>query len=292
VIRVSIHRLARTLALDIGVVNDRSGVDGTLTDNQALLEINDSIAVCKGNCMQLDHPKELEALPECYDAITEKGNRLCLECWRPIIRYAAAGDNGKCVCCGLRILSFDVRGQPCSRCKWRSRLCRTSMAERIKKIRKGIAELANTPIGTLDKKDVATQEAFAMMLATQDTMDPAISRLGGISLPRRAQVLLKARRERAAKTDQRVRERVVQSGSGEEDSDEDGGGNVATNEPGDGILDLGSNTQGGGGGTKKAGGVKRRHHAKRTKRKGKDQRREEKRAKKMKLGNDAGMEHP
>jgi hypothetical protein len=220
-----------------------------------------------------------------YDMI---GNRLCLECWRPIIRFAAAGDDGKCVCCGLKILSFDVRGQPCSRCKWRSRLCRTSTAERIEKIRKGIADLASTPIGTLDKKDVATQEAFAVMLATQEMMDPAISRLGGTSSPRRAQVLLKARRERAAKTDQRgLPQRVVQSGSGDEDSDEDdGGGDVAMNKPGDGELDLGSNTQGGdgGGGTKKAKRGKR-------KLKGKRQREEEKRAKKRKQGSGGGMEH-
>jgi hypothetical protein len=282
VIRVAIHRLARTLAFDVGAVNDRSGVDGTLTENQALLETNDSIAVCMGNCMQLNHPEdEFEALPECYDAITEKGNRLCLECWRPIIRFAAAGDDGKCVCCSLKILSFDVRGQPCSRCKWRSRLCRTSTAERIEKIRNGIAELANTPIGTLDKKDVATQEAFTMMLATQETMDPAISRLGGTSSPRRAQVLLKARRERAAETGQRVRERVAQSGSG----GENGGGDEATNEPGEGTLDLGSNTQGGDGG----GGIKKAKGKRRGKMKGSDWKRFEKR---RKLGNDGKSEHP
>jgi hypothetical protein len=127
-------------------------------------------------------------------------------------------------------------------------------------------------------------EAFAMMLATQETMDPAISRLGGTSSPRRAQVLLKARRERAAETDQRVRERVVQSGSG----GESGGGDVATSVLGDETLDLGSNTQGGDGdgdgGTKKAKRGKR-------KRKGKRQRGEEKRAVKMKLGNGDGLEH-
>jgi hypothetical protein len=160
-------------------------------------------------------------------------------------------------------------------------------AERIEKIRNGIAELANTPIGTLDKKDVAMQEAFAMMLATQETMDPAISRLDGTSSPRRAQVLLKARRERAAETGQRVRKRVAQSGSGDESSDEDDGGDdVATNEPGDRIVDLGSNTQGGdgGGGTKKARGKRRR------KKKGGNRRRE---AKKMrKLGNDDASEYP
>jgi hypothetical protein len=277
VIRVSIHRLARTLALDIGVVSDRSGVDGTLTENQALLETNDSIAVCKGTCMQLDHPEEVEALPECYDAITEKGNRLCLECWRPIIWYAAAGSNGKCVCCGLRILSFDVRGQPCSRCKWRSRLCRTSTAERIQKIRNGIAELANTPIGTLDKKDVATQEAFTMMLATQETMDPAISRFGGTSSPRRAQVLLKARRERAAETGQRgLPQRVAQSGSGDESSDDGGCGG--------GGLDLGSSTQGGDG-----GGGNKNVTGKRRGRKGGINRRREK---KRRLKKDDDTEHP
>jgi hypothetical protein len=119
--------------------------------------------------------------------------------------------------------------------------------------------LANTPEGTLDKKDVATQEAFAMMLATQDTMDPAIARLGGTSSPRRrAQVLLKARRERAAETGQRVRERVAHSSSvGDGSNEGGGGGKVATNEPGNGTLELGSNTQGGDGdsaGTKKAKG--------------------------------------
>jgi hypothetical protein len=208
-VRLAIHRIARTLAFDVGSITDKSGVDGTLTENQALLETNDSIAVCKGNCMQLDHPEdEFEALPECYDAIMEKGNQLCLECWRPIVQFAAAGNNGKCVCCGQRILSSDVRGQRCSRCKWHSRLCRTSTAERIQKIRKGIAELASTSIGTLDKKNVAMQKVFTIMLATQETMDPAILRLGGTSSPRRAQVLLKARRERAAETDQCVYLRV------------------------------------------------------------------------------------
>jgi hypothetical protein len=118
VMRVLIHRLAKMLAFDIGVVNDQSEWMVLLRKNQALLETNDSIAVCKGNCMQLDHPEdELEALPELYDAITEKGSRLCLECWWPIIQYAMAGGNGKCVCCGLRILSFDMRGQLCSQCK-------------------------------------------------------------------------------------------------------------------------------------------------------------------------------
>jgi hypothetical protein len=146
--------------------------------------------------------------------------------------------------------------------------------------------LANTPIGTLDKKDVATQEAFAMMLATQETMDPAISRLGGTSSPRRAQVLLKARRERAAETDQHgLPQRVVQSGSGgESGGGNDGGGDVATNEPGDGTVDLGSNTQSGDGdgGTKKGKGKRRR-------RKGRIQRRVEKR---RKLGSDEESEHP
>jgi hypothetical protein len=63
------------LAFDVGAITNKSGIDGTLTENQALMETNDSIAVCMGNCMQLDHPEdEFEALPECYDAITEKGN--------------------------------------------------------------------------------------------------------------------------------------------------------------------------------------------------------------------------
>jgi hypothetical protein len=119
-------------------------------------------------------------------------------------------------------------------------------------------------------------------------MDPAISRLGGTSSPRRAQVLLKARRERAAKTDQRGRpQRVVQSGSGDESSDDDdGGSDVATNEPGDGVLDLGSNTQGGdgdGGGTKKGKGRYR------GKRQGRNRKRIEKR---RKLGSKDELEHP
>jgi hypothetical protein len=48
------------------------------------------------------------------------------------------------------------------------------------------------------------QEAFTMVLVALETMDPAISRLGGTSSPSRAQVLLKARQEWAAEMDQRV----------------------------------------------------------------------------------------
>jgi hypothetical protein len=87
-------------------------------------------------------------------------------------------------------------------------------------------------------------------------------------------VLLKARRERAAKTDQRGRPH------------DDGGSDVATNEPGDGVLDLGSNTQGGdgdGGGTKKGKGRYR------GKRQGRNRKRIEKR---RKLGSKDELEHP
>jgi hypothetical protein len=118
-------------------------------------------------------------------------------------------------------------------------------------------------------------------------MDPAISRLGGTSSPRRAQVLLKARRERAAETGQRdLPQRVAQSGSG----GESGGGNVVTSVLSDGTVDLGSNTQGGDGdgvGVRKGKG-KRQHHSKKMKKKGGTQRRTENRAKKRRMGSEGG----
>jgi hypothetical protein len=102
--------------------------------------------------------------------------------------------------------------------------------------------------------------------------------------------LLKARRERAAKTDQRgLPQRVVQSGSGDESSDDGGGGEVATNEPSDGTVDLGSNTQGGngGGGTKKVKGKKRGKRKKGgDRKKGRGEM-----GKKRRLDNDDGSEH-
>jgi hypothetical protein len=208
---MAIRRVTMTLALSDGEGGRMTGADGSFDNTQLRKEESDSAATCSEIDCQDSH---MDATRLARAEMLLADGRLCNECARPVKRFSDVPPR-ICIYCKGKLTSLDESGRPCARCRWRSRLCRTSTADRVREIRIGLRILLTTPdIRTIEELNVASDETVLAMIQASVQVGHGVTGFTGSS-PLTIQARRGARKGRAAKKRSRVRERGARSSSGE-----------------------------------------------------------------------------